>query len=132
MHVSTRSLLEAVLMFATKLPGRKALLLLPAVALYGRTDPEFLRAKADSAAADASMASSTTSSGSVYTTASGDHEASGLTAMLSKLMGSNEFASVSPSTCCNDKGYISAILVSIPCVQHQQPRASIYLRYNQG
>lgn len=79
-----------------KLPGSKALLLVPAAALIGRIDPEFLRARADCipcvsrAPQKAPGAVSDVSTGVI----AADEPARGLAGVLSQLMGTNEFASV--------------------------------------
>lgn len=100
MRLVTTSLLDVLLGLMSKLPGRRALLLVPAAALYGRIDPEFFRARADSisdaSGASHTKASTASSQPAVPTT---DAPATGLTALLSKLMGPNEFASVSATSC---------------------------------
>lgn len=97
MRVVTRSLLDTLLIAMSRLPGRKALLLVPAAVLYGRLDPEFLKSRADSTAHAMPPSQTTVVATRDQQLASGPNAPSGgLAAMMSKILGPNDFASVGP------------------------------------
>lgn len=123
MHIVSRNLLDTCLIMLSKVPGRKALLLVPLALGYSKVDKSLYTTKADSLASFPGSTASSTALAVLPGGTSTAAAAGGVPGLLGNLLGQNEFATVRSMACwshayCYPSYSCSVSLASTASNQH--------------